>query len=50
MQHAGFKLEPAGFFDENPALDVPPPEGHCHRDARGPRTPESAPGRLEAGR
>ncbi|AHY48354.1 Cu2+-containing amine oxidase (plasmid) [Rubrobacter radiotolerans] len=31
VQHAGFKLEPAGFFDENPALDVPPPKnGHCH--------------------
>ncbi len=27
----GFRLEPCGFFDRNPALDVPPPAGHeCH--------------------
>jgi primary-amine oxidase len=27
----GFRLEPSGFFDRNPALDVPPPPGHaCH--------------------
>jgi primary-amine oxidase len=27
----GFRLEPFGFFDRNPALDVPPPPGHaCH--------------------
>jgi primary-amine oxidase len=25
----GFDLEPAGFFDRNPTLDVPPPPGHC---------------------
>jgi primary-amine oxidase len=26
-----FWLKPAGFFDRNPALDVPPsPDGHCH--------------------
>lgn len=32
VQHTGFKLEPVGFFDKNPALDVPPPggNGHCH--------------------
>ena len=38
VQHAGFKLEPVGFFDGNPALDVPPPKGngHCHHGA--PRT------------
>jgi hypothetical protein len=23
VQHVGFKLEPCGFFDCNPALDVP---------------------------
>ena len=32
VQHTGFRLEPHGFFDRNPALDVPPPggNGHCH--------------------
>jgi primary-amine oxidase len=36
VEHAGFLLKPAGFFDRNPALDVPPqelinPDGaHCH--------------------
>ncbi|CAA9439531.1 MAG: Monoamine oxidase [uncultured Rubrobacteraceae bacterium] len=32
MQYAGFKLQPIGFFDQNPSLDVPPPggNGHCH--------------------
>ena len=28
VHHLGFKLKPFGFFDENPALDVPPPTGH----------------------
>jgi primary-amine oxidase len=28
VEHCGFRLSPVGFFDENPALDVPPPE-HC---------------------
>jgi primary-amine oxidase len=29
VQHVGFLLQPAGFFDRNPALDVPPPHnGH----------------------
>ena len=30
-QYAGFKLQPVGFFDRNPALDVPPPgtNGSC---------------------
>jgi primary-amine oxidase len=28
----GFMLKPFGFFDRNPALDVPPPAGHDHRD------------------
>jgi primary-amine oxidase len=28
---ASFRLTPSGFFDRNPALDVPPsPGGHCH--------------------
>jgi primary-amine oxidase len=35
VEHAGFMLKPAGFFDRNPALDVPPqelinPGSHCH--------------------
>ena len=33
VMYAGFKLMPVGFFDQNPALDVPPSHhanGHCH--------------------
>jgi primary-amine oxidase len=30
VKRIGFTLEPDGFFDRNPALDVPPPPGHCH--------------------
>jgi primary-amine oxidase len=26
--YMGFKLFPVGFFDRNPALDVPPSPGH----------------------
>jgi len=29
VARCGFTLKPAGFFDRNPALDVPPPAGHC---------------------
>ena len=29
VESCGFHLVPSGFFDRNPALDVPPPE-HCH--------------------
>jgi primary-amine oxidase len=28
VQHAGFTLQPVGFFDRNPTLDVPPERGH----------------------
>lgn len=31
-----FWLKPVGFFDRNPALDVPPsPNGHCHAPGGG---------------
>jgi primary-amine oxidase len=31
VEYTGFVLMPFGFFDRNPALDVPPNEGeHCH--------------------
>jgi primary-amine oxidase len=29
VESAGFLLAPVGFFDRNPALDVPPSPGHC---------------------
>ncbi|MCU1453229.1 MAG: primary-amine oxidase [Acidimicrobiales bacterium] len=29
VDRCGFRLVPVGFFDANPALDVPPPD-HCH--------------------
>jgi primary-amine oxidase len=29
VERTGFSLVPFGFFDRNPALDVPPPAGHC---------------------
>ncbi|HJU48326.1 MAG TPA: primary-amine oxidase [Gaiellaceae bacterium] len=32
VHHLGFKLKPFGFFDENPALDVPPPRAHADGD------------------
>ena len=28
-ESTGFRLRPVGFFDANPALDVPPPADHC---------------------
>jgi primary-amine oxidase len=31
VAYSGFMLKPVGFFEANPALDVPPTsEGHCH--------------------
>jgi primary-amine oxidase len=35
VEYTGFSLVPFGFFDRNPALDVPPNSGdgsHCHAD------------------
>ncbi|MEO7429875.1 MAG: tyramine oxidase, partial [Acidimicrobiales bacterium] len=29
VERCGFLFSPAGFFDQNPALDVAPPS-HCH--------------------
>ena len=34
VTHAGFQLKPEGFFDGNPALDVPATE-HCPSPDRG---------------
>jgi primary-amine oxidase len=30
VEYTGFTLMPFGFFDRNPALDVPPSSAHCH--------------------
>src|ERR1700722_15416251 len=30
VEYTGFTLIPFGFFDRNPALDVPPAPDHCH--------------------
>jgi primary-amine oxidase len=33
VAYAGFHLKPLGFFDGNPALDVPPTAAaHCHHE------------------
>jgi primary-amine oxidase len=32
VQYTGFMLQPDGFFERNPALDVPRPNGHAHCD------------------
>ena len=29
VEYCGFRLVPVGFFDRNPALDVPPSHNHC---------------------
>jgi primary-amine oxidase len=29
VEYTGFSLIPVGFFDRNPALDVPPGPPHC---------------------
>jgi hypothetical protein len=38
----GFMLKPAGFFDRNPGLDVPPPTSHCCADQSASRAPSTA--------
>jgi primary-amine oxidase len=37
VSHIGFKLKPSGFFDGNPALDMPPSKDHssCHHGTNG---------------
>jgi primary-amine oxidase len=35
VERAGFMLKPSGFFDRNPAIDVPPAPGH-HHNGHGP--------------
>jgi primary-amine oxidase len=32
VEYSGFSLVPVGFFDRNPALDVPPPAASCHAE------------------
>jgi primary-amine oxidase len=32
VEYTGFLLSPFGFFDRNPALDVPPSPGHCETE------------------
>ena len=34
LARIGFHMQPIGFFDENPAMDVPPPKSHCQHKAR----------------
>jgi primary-amine oxidase len=40
VAHIGFGLKPTGFFDYNPAIDLPPEESHCSHgaDADGQRS------------
>jgi primary-amine oxidase len=33
VERTGFSLVPAGFFDTNPTLDLPPTPGHCETPA-----------------
>lgn len=37
LHRIGFRMEPDGFFDRNPTLDVPPsaPKAHCHAAPEG---------------
>jgi primary-amine oxidase len=39
VSYIGFSLKPSGFFDRNPALDVPPArQAHCHQVAANDKT------------
>src|SRR4029077_2541701 len=33
VEYTGFALMPFGFFDRNPALDLPANDAHCHAEA-----------------
>ena len=35
VEYTGFTLMPFGFFDRNPALDVPPSAANCHAEEQG---------------
>ena len=35
VESAGFMLKPNGFFDENPAMDLPPDRNSASKDQRG---------------
>ena len=35
VEYTGFLMAPVGFFERNPALDVPVGNGHCHNDGNG---------------
>ena len=45
VEYCGFLLAPVGFFERNPALDLPPPaSAHCAADGVAPgHTPGDAP-------
>jgi primary-amine oxidase len=47
VTRVGFQLRPDGFFDGNPALDLPPAE-HCHLQGRGPARFSPPSGRRSA--
>ena len=50
MTKAGFSLQPVGFFDRNPTLDIPPPRRTCcHSDKAARGTEQSSPASLPLG-
>jgi primary-amine oxidase len=51
VDHTGFTLKPVGFFDRNPALDVPATRGaHCHNgDGHGGPGEVHGPAKERAG-